>query len=53
MCQDAKKNWYLSGITSFGFTLCGTPNHVGVYTSIPYYESWIRDTIDTYSHAGC
>ncbi|XP_068100117.1 serine protease 27-like isoform X2 [Hyperolius riggenbachi] len=34
--------WYQVGIVSFIGVPCGLPNKPGVYTSVTYYEQWIR-----------
>ncbi|XP_068103313.1 prostasin-like [Hyperolius riggenbachi] len=34
--------WYQVGIVSFIGVPCGLPNQPGVYTSVAYYEKWIR-----------
>ena len=44
MCQRCENcNWYVAGIVSFGHE-CGQTH--GVYTSVPLYESWVRQVIN-------
>ncbi|XP_040834282.1 kallikrein-13-like isoform X3 [Ochotona curzoniae] len=38
-------NGTLHGIISWGDFPCGQPNRPGVYTRVPQYVQWIRDTI--------
>lgn len=35
----------LYGVTSWGHTPCGEPNHPGVYTKVCNYLTWIKETI--------
>ncbi|CAK8679339.1 unnamed protein product [Clavelina lepadiformis] len=53
VCSINNDEWYLGGVTSFGFTECGTKGHVGIYTPIINFEGWIRSTLDSYSHDSC
>lgn len=36
--------WMIAGITSFG-SGCAKPGFPDVYTNVPYFSTWIRDTI--------
>ncbi|XP_067933137.1 atrial natriuretic peptide-converting enzyme-like [Watersipora subatra] len=42
-CEDGGR-FHLQGITSWGLG-CGQPNAPGVYTKVPNYVGWIRETI--------
>ena len=45
-CQDPETNvYYLAGVSSFGFSDCGTQGHLGIFTRMVTFENWIRDTI--------
>lgn len=37
--------WYMSGITSFGTTSCGTDSIPGVYTKVSSYVDWIVENM--------
>lgn len=43
MCQK-EGQWYQVGIVSFGVG-CGKKNAPGVYTFVPHFEKWIRETV--------
>ena len=38
--------WYLMGITSYGSS-CADPNHPGIYTRVSYFDSFIRQIINS------
>jgi len=42
---EVNNRFYLQGITSWGLG-CGLPNMPGVYTLVPKYVDWIRETIE-------
>jgi len=43
--KNDQNNFYLAGVTSFGFADCGHPNHVGIYARVRTHLSWIQSTI--------
>lgn len=43
VCQK-EGQWFQLGVISFGIG-CGQKNAPGVYTLVPYYEKWIRETV--------
>ncbi|XP_069919691.1 kallikrein-13 isoform X2 [Oryctolagus cuniculus] len=45
-------NGTLHGIISWGDFPCGQPNRPGVYTRVPQYVQWIRDTIRKHKAQG-
>lgn len=42
-----REQFYVTGIASFGFEGCGDPNHVGIYTRLNSYMTWVKDIMDT------
>jgi len=43
VCQRcANCDWYVAGITLFGRE-CETPESIGVYTNVAFFESWIAE----------
>lgn len=42
-----REQFYVTGIASFGFEGCGNPNHVGIYTRLNSYMTWVKDIMDT------
>ncbi|KAM5197844.1 polyserase-2 isoform 3-T3 [Hipposideros larvatus] len=43
VCEEGGQ-WFLAGITSFGFG-CGRRNRPGVFTAVAPYEAWIRKQV--------
>lgn len=39
---DSSSPWQLVGVTSFGSEKCITPS---VYTAVPYFADWIKETM--------
>jgi secreted trypsin-like serine protease len=44
MVEKANGRWYAAGVVSFGVG-CGKQGWPGVYTYIPNYIEWIKNTI--------
>ncbi|CAL1527987.1 unnamed protein product [Lymnaea stagnalis] len=42
--ENTTDEWYQGGIVSWG-VICGHPRTPGVYTNLPLYVDWIRETI--------
>jgi len=47
------KRWYVSGVTSFSFKVCGSPGHVGIYARVTSYTDWIRRVVHTDANDLC
>ena len=41
--DGTKQTWYVAGIVSWGVA-CAAPNIPGIYTEVPLYYDWIRNT---------
>lgn len=37
--------WFMIGITSYGYPLCGTMGKPGVYTNVVNYLGWIKEIV--------
>ncbi|XP_062992940.1 serine protease 27-like [Elgaria multicarinata webbii] len=46
-----KGGWTQAGILSWGVP-CGRPNYPGVYTSVAFYDKWIKETMDNGKNIG-
>jgi len=44
--DEASGQYYLAGVTSFGFSDCGKAGHLGIYARMETYEPWVRETIE-------
>ncbi|CAG5107664.1 Oidioi.mRNA.OKI2018_I69.chr1.g3432.t3.cds [Oikopleura dioica] len=45
-CLDQNSGqYYLAGVTSFGFSDCGKVGHLGIYANMANYEGWVKNTI--------
>jgi len=44
--DEASGQYYLAGVTSFGFSDCGKAGHLGIYARMETYEPWVHETIE-------
>ena len=46
VCRLDGDRFYLAAVTSFGFTDCGQPGHLGIYAKMVNYVEWVHDLIE-------